>query len=50
MSESKNKVPMEFPATQQEKKVDPIVDVVEKELNPPYNSSVQQAISKSPQE
>ena len=45
-----NKTPMEFPATQQEKRVDPIVDVVEKELNPPHNTSVQQTTSKSQQE
>ena len=45
-----NKVPMEFPATQQEKKINPIVDVVENEINPTKYASNQQTISKAPQE
>ena len=45
MSENKkDKVPMEFPSKQQSKKVDPIVDVVENELNPPMNAQVQQIV------
>lgn len=46
MSDNKNdKVPMEFPGNDNVKKIDPIVDVVEKELNPPKSADVQQIIS-----
>lgn len=43
MSENKkDKVPMEFPGNDNIKKIDPIVDVVENELNPPKSAAVQQ--------
>lgn len=50
MTNDKNQIPLECPSTQQEKKIDPIVDVVEKELNPPATKEVESIISKSPQE
>lgn len=51
MSDNKeNKVPLECPSIQQPKKIDPIVDVVERETFPTANVDVQKIISKSPQE
>lgn len=50
LNENNNSVPLECPSTQQEKKIDPIVDVVKNELNPPKNAEVQQIISKTRQE
>jgi len=51
MSDNKdNKVPLECPSVYQPKKVDPIVDVVQKETFPTANVDVNKIISKSPQE